>query len=280
MPGEPGHLLTTRAAVLGSPVAHSLSPVLHTAAYRALGLDDWEYTVVDVPEAGLEPYVRGLGPQWRGLSLTMPLKEVALEVAGSASELARSTGVVNTLVHGADGDWRGENTDVHGVRVGLAEAGIERVGEAVIVGSGATARSAIAALAALGAQQVHLMVRGSVRPRTTRLLEELGIRVTVRAMGDWPARFDVVVSTVPEGGAAAADTLPPGGSAVLDVVYGGRTSALARVAAEHGYAVVPGTTMLLHQAAEQVRLMTGHDAPVEAMRAALDAALDAAGRVP
>jgi shikimate dehydrogenase len=264
-----------RAGVLGSPIAHSLSPVLHTAAYEALGLVDWEYSAIDVDVPSFRRHVASLDDTWRGLSLTMPLKEIAFDVAAQASALATATGAINTLVRRPDDRWDGHNTDVAGIRVALVEAGFGKAERAVILGSGATARSAVAALAALGVRHVDFLVRGAVRVRTVQQAAAAGLTTSCRAIGDWPDEVDVVASTVPGGSTDAAATLPAGGRVLLDVVYGGAPSALAAAAAAQGYAVVAGTEMLLHQAAEQVRLMTGCDAPVAAMRQALDVALSA-----
>lgn len=261
------------AAVLGSPVAHSLSPVLHAAGYAALGLTDWEYTRVELPREALAAYVQGLDATWRGLSLTMPLKEVAFDVAAQVSPVARVTGAINTLIHREDGSWDGHNTDVAGIVLSLAEFGVEQAESAVLVGSGATARSVVAALVTLGVRRLDFMVRGDVRPETLAQAQAAGFEVGRCRMGQWPGDFDVVVSTVPEGVHTAAATLRAGGRLMLDVVYADGPSALATAAERHGYAVVPGTAMLLHQAAEQFLLMTGHAAPVEAMRAALDQAV-------
>ncbi|HEU4332018.1 MAG TPA: shikimate dehydrogenase [Lapillicoccus sp.] len=267
MPGEHGQVLK-RAAVLGSPIAHSLSPALHTAGYRALGLDDWEYTRADVTEDELVAFVSALGPEWRGLSLTRPLKEVAFEVATTVTGVARDTGSINTLLRRPDGGWDADNTDVIGILGALAEVGVTHVERPVVVGSGATARSVVAAVAALGATRLDVMVRSEIRAATLAQAEAAGLAVTRRDLGDWPDGVDVVVSTVPGDRSEAAATLPPGRGAVLDVVYG-TPSAFVEVAPGRGYAVAPGVSMLLHQAAEQLRRMTGRPAPVEAMRAAL-----------
>ena len=106
-----------RAAVLGRPVGHSLSPVLHTAAYAALGLADWSYTAVDCGAAELPGLLAGLGPDWAGLSLTMPLKRAALAVADSVHPLAAAVGAANTLVLG--GGRRAYTTDVAGIAEAL-----------------------------------------------------------------------------------------------------------------------------------------------------------------
>lgn len=262
-----------RAAVLGHPVSHSLSPVLHRAAYRALGLDDWSYDAADVDAGELADHVAGLDATWAGLSLTMPLKGPAFDVASWVSPLARATGAINTLVRRDDG-WHGDNTDVHGLVVALREAGIEHLTELLVVGSGATARSAVEAAGRLGASRVTFMVRGSARPETVAQAGRAGLEVAQTPLGRWPPVVDVVVATVPPASTSTwAGTLTTGGRALLDVVYGGGPTPLMLAASRAGYAVVPGTEMLLHQAAEQVRSMTGHAPPVAAMRAALTTVL-------
>ncbi|WP_366521062.1 shikimate dehydrogenase [Lapillicoccus sp.] len=263
-----------RAGVLGHPVSHSLSPGLHRAAYRALGLVDWSYDATDVDALELVAHVAGLDATWVGLSLTMPLKEVAFDVASAVSPLARATGAINTLVRRSDG-WHGDNTDVHGLVVALQEAGVEQLTDLLVVGSGATARSAVAAGSRLGATRVTFMVRGAARPETVAQAREAGLEVAQTPLGRWPEVVEVVVGTIPPTATSTwADTLPEGGRALLDVVYGDGATPLVLAAGRAGYAVVPGTEMLLHQGAEQVRLMTRHEPPVDAMRAALAAELD------
>jgi shikimate dehydrogenase len=256
--------------VWGSPVEHSLSPVLHRAAYRALGLTDWSYERREVDEARFPAAFAALGEEWRGLSLTMPLKEVGATVARSVSPTARDTGAVNTLVRESDG-WTGHNTDVHGIVSALREAGLERATRALVIGSGATARSAVAALGHCGTRSVTFMVRAQPRPETIAQARRAGLVVDIVSMGEWPVA-DVVISTVPPRSVPALDDLPSAGPqapVLLDVVYGEGRTPLAEAAARRGWTTVDGTSMLLHQAALQVRLMTGLEAPVEAMRAAL-----------
>lgn len=273
VPGGPG---PRRCAVWGSPIAHSLSPVLHRAAYLALGLHDWTYERREVDERGFEAALDALDDVWRGLSLTMPLKGVALRRAVVVSDTARETGGANTLVRHDDG-WHAHNTDVYGIRAALTEVlpvGVE-LRRALVVGSGATARSAVAALAGAGVREVTFMVRGAVRPETAAQAERTGLTVDVVPWGTWP-RCDVVVSTVPPSTVDGLDTFPAsaraGSGVVLDVVYGSGETALERVALNRGWRRARGVDMLLHQATEQVRLMTGRSAPVEAMREALDRA--------
>jgi shikimate dehydrogenase len=278
-------VLTHRAAVLGSPVSHSLSPVLHRAAYQALGLTTWDYGSYDVTEKALAAFVAGLDDSWVGLSLTMPLKEVALALAVSSSTTAQVTGAVNTLVRGPGG-WRGDNTDVHGLRMALTEAGVGtdvHPDGCVVVGSGATARAALVALSHLGVQQVTFVVRREVRPQTQALAERLGMHVTCLGFDAGPGPAALVVNTVPGGVAAGLRALVPAtdtARVLLDVVYGAAPSHLVATAREQGWRGVDGTRMLLHQAGEQVRLMTGFEAPLAAMDAALATALAARAGLP
>lgn len=262
-----------KCAVWGSPIAHSLSPVLHRAAYAALRLRDWTYEARDVDETGFDAALAGLDDQWRGLSLTMPLKEAALRTASHVTATAADTGVANTLVHGPEG-WTGYNTDVHGIAVALREAGCHDPTHAMIVGSGATARSAVAALASSGTRQITFMVRSSARPETVDQARRAGITVSEVPMGQW-SLSDVVISTVPPVAITGLGAFPRSDRdesprTVLDVVYGAGRTPLQTTAAAAGWTVQEGTVMLLHQATEQVALMTGRPAPLQAMADALD----------
>jgi shikimate dehydrogenase len=269
---------TRQAAVLGSPIGHSLSPALHLAAYRGLGLSHWSYGAHDVQAPGLRAFVAGLGPQWAGLSLTMPLKEVAFEVADTVSDLAREVGAINTLVRRPDGGWSGENTDVYGVSQALREAGEARVDSALVLGSGATARSVVAAMAALGCAKVTFAVRSLPRQETLDQTRRAGLVAAVVGLdqlADVLGDAQVVVSTLPAGalnGAALAPVLsaplPRSDQLLLDVVYTGWPTPLARSFRAAGSRAVSGLEMLVHQAAEQVHLMTGRRPPVDQMRAA------------
>jgi shikimate dehydrogenase len=260
-----------RAAVLGSPVAHSLSPALHAAAYAALGLTGWSYERIECREEQLALLVGRLGPTWVGLSLTMPLKRVALEVADEVSPLAAAVGAANTLL--LDGGRRAENTDVAGIVGALREAGLTAAGTAVVLGAGGTAQAALAALRELGVAEPAVLVRDPGRAGDLRAAaERLGVRpVVVGGLLDGPLPpADVVLSTLPAGAADAIAAHPwRGRPVVLDAVYAGWPTPLARSAAGAGCTVVSGLALLLHQAVEQVRLMTGLEPPVEAMRAAL-----------
>jgi shikimate dehydrogenase len=263
-----------RAAILGSPVAHSLSPALHTAAYAALGLDGWRYDRIECQEKELDDLVAGLGPEWIGLSLTMPLKRVTLQVADRVSDLAGSVGAANTLVRTGSG-WSADNTDVAGIVRALRENGMESVDRALVLGAGGTAQAALAALAELGEPAPTVLVRDPSRTAELRATaERLGVRPVITG-GLLDATFppvDVVISTLPP---EAADVLVPqpwlGRPLVLDVIYAPWPTALAGSAFAAGCRVIGGLPVLLHQAAAQVELMTGRPAPVAAMRDALTA---------
>lgn len=271
-----------RAAVLGSPVAHSLSPALHRAAYAALHLDGWRYDAVDVPEDRMAAFLAGIDDAWVGLSLTMPLKRVVRPLLVSESALATAVGAVNTVTFTERGPV-GDNTDVHGIVAALAEAGTTRAGAAAVLGGGATACSAVAALRALGVAAPTVHVRSPERSGDVVAAGgRLGLAVALHPL-DVDSVVDaapqVVVSTLPAGAADAlaaglADRLVAAAVAsgrpapvLLDVVYAPWPTALAAAWQAAGGSVVSGFEMLLHQAAEQVRLMTGHEPPVPAMRA-------------
>ncbi|MEU6744229.1 shikimate dehydrogenase [Streptosporangium sandarakinum] len=264
----------TRAAVLGSPIAHSLSPVLHRAAYAAMGLDGWRYEAIECDEAALPGLVAGLGPEWAGLSLTMPLKRAVLPLLDTVSELAVQVGGANTVVF-ADGARHGHNTDVHGIVRALAEAGVAPPRSATILGGGATAASALAALRELGLAEAALVVRDPERARpTAETAERLETALQVLTFDKIGTALeaDLVVSTLPAGAADRLADLVAGVPALFDVVYAPWPTRLAAAVAARGGTVVGGFPMLLHQAVRQVELMTGRsDVPVEAMRAAGEA---------
>ena len=258
-------------------MAHSLSPVLHRAAYDALGLTDWTFERHDLGADQLPAFLESLGPDWRGLALTMPLKEAALALAAVATDTARRTGAANTLVRHGDA-WHADNTDVWGIRASLLDAGVQAAagGRALVLGSGATARSALAALATLGIREIVFGVRDRVRTETLLQAEIAGMTTSVVALDDAArvvAEAAVTVSTLPPGGgdgvaAALGEEGLTGQGVLLDVVYAGWPTPLAAAAQRAGLGVVPGIEMLIHQAAAQVRSMTGRDAPLAAMQAA------------
>jgi len=238
------------AAVLGSPIAHSLSPALHRAAYQVLGLD-WSYEKFEVSEAGLSNFLDSLHGDCRGLSLTMPLKDSAYSVATFRDEAAVQTRACNTLLK-HEGVWHGFNTDVQGFVTAFERGGVTSLDGAIVLGAGATARSALAALLRLGVRNVDVVARRSGQVlELAELFPEVAIRA--RTFGDELDEHPVLVSTLP---ATAADDvlLPPTVELVFDVVYAPWPTQLARSA--QGRQVLGGLDLLVGQAVEQVLLMT------------------------
>lgn len=263
-----------RAAVLGRPVSHSLSPLLHRAAYAALGLDDWRYDALDVGAGDLPELLAGLGEEWRGFSVTMPNKQAAVDVADVVEPLPRLLHAANTLIR-EDRGWRAENTDVAGIGTALQVAGVERVDRAAVLGAGGTAAAAAVALASLGARHVDVVVREPARADDlVRVLGVLGVPVTVSRLEGAVVDAPVVVSTVPVAGQPAVSALPwRAGQTVLDVLYAPWPTPLAERVTAAGGTVIGGAEVLFWQATAQVELMTGRPAPIAGMRRALDAAL-------
>jgi shikimate dehydrogenase len=265
-----------RAAVLGKPIAHSLSPVLHRAAYAALGFTDWIYDLVECDEQGLAAYVESRDKEWAGLSLTMPLKRTVLPLLDHVDHLAAATGGANTVVFKPAGR-HGYNTDVQAIVDALTEAGAPAPDSVTIIGAGATACSALAAVGKLGVPGADVVVRDP--SRATALLataDRLGLRARLRPWEELKnggaSLPDLLISTVPAGAAdeyaerlLVTHQAPP---AVLDVVYHPWPTPLARAAEAEGSIVASGYAMLLYQAAAQVELMTGSRAPLETMRKA------------
>lgn len=270
----------TRAAVLGSPIAHSLSPVLHRAAYRELGLTDWTYDRFEVDEAGIGPFLADLDGSWAGLSLTMPLKRAVIPLLDEVSDTAAAVEAVNTVVFTDDGRRRGDNTDVPGMLAALRERGVERVDRATVLGAGATASSALAALARICSGPVTACVRSEARAAEMRSWgNRLGLDVRTAPWLDAASALDapLVVATTPAG---ATDTLtgalPAAPGTLFDVLYDPWPTALAAAWSDRGGRVLGGLDLLVHQAVLQVEQMTGHrPAPLDAMRAAGESALAA-----
>ncbi len=266
-----------RCAVLGDPIAHSLSPVLHTAGYAAVGLD-WTYEAVRVPAGGLATFVVGLDETWRGLSLTMPLKREALPVADEVSERARLGGAANTLVldHAENGLWiAADNTDQPGAVAAIRERYDGTVGDVLVLGAGATAASTGLALAEMGARRIAVAARTPSRAAETvaaiashpaapqvRVLDLASVEVEDE---------DVVVSTIPAA-AQTPDLVSRVGDVevLFDVIYDPWPTPLARSAPR---VVVSGLDLLVHQASLQFTAFTGVPAPLAEMRAAGERAL-------
>lgn len=293
-----------RAAVLGHPIVHSMSPILHSAAYEELGLADWDYAKHDVDESQLPEFLASLGDDWAGLSLTMPLKQSVMPLLHHIEPLAQVTGAVNTVLFSGRGAGRmlvGTNTDVYGIVTALREGALpEPIKRAAIIGAGATASSAMAALAELGCASPVVYVRNLGRTATLRMAaQRMGVSPTFEVLrpvgsensGSESSRsetaaseiagYDAVVSTLPPfaadelaGQIVACGAKPRG--ILLDVAYDPAPTALIkawREATGIAASAITGERMLLHQAVEQVRLMTGKTGPVEAMSLALDAEL-------
>jgi len=273
-------LETKRAAVLGHPIAHSLSPALHRAAYQALGLP-WHYDAVDVDSGGLATFLRDLGPDWAGVSLTMPLKVEAVPLMDFIEPMAKLVGAVNTVLIQRFADQRhlvGANTDVHGIVAAFREAGIDRAGTGVVLGGGATATAAIAALGQLGVTTPVVAVRDRARAGALlRASTKMGLTVRFVTLDEAASRAsgaDLVVSTIPaDAGAAVGAEVTTASGTLLDVIYSPLVTPLGSAWETAGGSRIGGERMLLHQAAEQVRLMTGLEAPIHEMNAALLAVL-------
>ena len=258
-----------RAGVLGSPVAHSLSPALHRAAYAALGLD-WTYDRYEVTESELPAFFGELDEEWAGLSLTMPLKSAIIPLLGEVDEVAGIITSVNTVLPGTQG-WRGTNTDVFGIVRSLVERLTQAPLRATVIGAGATARSAIAALAELEVREILIVAR---RPEAAadlvRLAGQFGLAGHAEPFEPNAELLasDIVISTLP-GGAAEPWAMCAGGArgVLLDASYHPWPTPMA--AAWASDRVASGRDMLLWQAVRQVELMTDRAAPVAAMAAAL-----------
>jgi len=261
-----------KAAVLGSPIAHSKSPQLHLAAYRELGLDDWTYDRIECGAEELPGVVGGFGPEWVGVSVTAPGKFAALRFADEHTERAEQVGSANTLVRTPQG-WRADNTDVDGIAGAIGSTS----GQALVCGSGGTAPAAVVGLAQLGVSGITVVARN---PDKAARLVDLGTRIGVATrfcgldggeLADEVAAAEVLVSTIPADVASryagAFATIP----VLLDAVYDPWPTPLAAAVAAAGGRVINGLQMLLHQAFAQVEQFTGLAAPREAMTCALEA---------
>lgn len=259
-----------RAAVLGSPIAHSRSPQLHLAAYRALGLHDWTYDRIECDADALPALIGGFGPEWVGVSVTMPGKFAALAVADERTDRAVLVGSANTLVRTATG-WLADNTDVDGVAGALGAV----TGPAIVLGSGGTAPAAVVALAGLGVPRLTVVARNADKAaRLVDLASGLGVPAGFCGLDDpdlagLAGAAGVLVSTVPAEVAARHTLILAGVPVLLDAVYHPWPTPLAAAVGAVGGTVISGLQMLLHQAFAQVEMFTGLPAPREAMTCAL-----------
>lgn len=267
-----------RCAVLGQPIAHSLSPLIHTRAYEVLGIaGEWTYGRHEVGEDELAAFVAGCGPEWVGLSCTAPLKQVLLGL-GEASDRARLLGSGNTFLFN-EGSPLVENTDVTGLVGAFARAGVGSASSALLLGNGATARSALYALAEMGVRDALVLARSEDNARASlgELGRTLGVRLSYGPWGtvpDAPAA-DVLVSTV----SAPLASEVAGGlvrmvRACFDATYNHYPTELDRAARAAGIVQLSGIDLLVGQALDQIRLMTGRSCPPEPL---LDAAYAALG---
>ena len=269
------------AAVLGSPIAHSLSPVLHRAAYEHLALEGWSYRAIECTADALPERISQArrDPSFGGYSLTMPLKLAVLPLLDDLEQLADQVGAVNTVVPQAGGLY-GANTDVPGMVSALQEAGITSIANPVVLGGGGSAQAAIAALGLLGAAKVSVVVRDQRRvDGLAAVAERSGVELVIR---DWspagPDEADLVISAVPAG---AREALAPWArnwgpaTALFDLVYAPWPTPLAAAAERAGARVLGGLELLVHQAVGQIALMTGRTVDVAILRAAGERALAA-----
>lgn len=272
-------MTTVRCAVLGSPIAHSLSPALHRAAYAHLGLSDWEYQRHQVEADQLPGFVADLDDSWRGLSLTMPLKVAALEL-GDPDELSVLAEAGNTMIFDS-GQRKVYNTDVGGLVSAFAAAGVDKINSATVLGSGATARSSLISASRMGAEIVRLVARRRDHAQGTfaGLADRLKINLEVATWGPAVPRSDVLISTVTKGATDPIAEQAAGAAPVIfDVIYDPWPTALAAAAQRAGRTVINGLDLLVHQAVGQIELMTGrtvgYQLLLDAGRRALDGVKD------
>ncbi|MEU6062568.1 shikimate dehydrogenase [Streptomyces sp. NPDC047097] len=263
-------------AALGSPAGRCLAPVLHRAAYAAMGLDDWSHEAVACDEATLPGLLGSFGTYWAGATLAVPLPRAVLPLLDEVSELAMDVGGADTVVvrHGRS---VGEHTGAHGIMSAIHQAGLTAPGSAVVLGGGAAACSALAALREVGVREPVVVVRERDHALEVEAAAgRLGVSVELRhvdELGRLLRGVPVVVSTLPAGAAdALAPTVARSGAAVLDAVCSAWPTRLAKAAGFAGSTVVDGLTMRLHRTVRQIELLTGRagvgELPFAAMRAA------------
>lgn len=263
--------MTSYAAIVGSPVAHSKSPQMHNAAYQELGLD-WQYLRQEVPLGELANFIQANRSSFKGLSVTMPLKEEAIKVADSVTPLAKLLNSANTLAF-TDAEIRAGNTDVIGIRDAIWQNTKKKFKSATIIGTGATARSALAAVMALKIPQVSLVGRDSEKVENLcNLANQLRVQVKTHTWNEMVKTMDaeLVISTVPKGVMDEyAMLIPFNPKVLLDVNYDPWPSPLAREWLLRSGRVVSGLEMLLFQGVKQFEIFTKRKPPIKVMRAAL-----------
>lgn len=252
--GEPGcerilvGMVSQHLAVLGSPIQHSKSPLIHAAAYESLGLD-WDYGRYDLSIEQFVAFMNLRDASWRGFSVTMPLKEIAANYCSALSPTAAKTGIANTLLNAGSG-WLGFNTDVFGIKHAISAAGLHSASKVAVVGSGATARSAALALHE-AFPDAQLVVNARNEDKAAKMLSELAIPGDVAALNDLVAS-DITVSTLPKGTFVPASRQK---GALLDVAYDPWPSKPSRDYDE----AISGLEMLLWQALAQIRIFATGD---------------------
>lgn len=282
----------SQLGVLGQPIAHSMSPAIHREAYRVLGLP-WQYEPFDLPESGFEAFVMSKGAEWRGFSITMPLKEEAFRLAAVVDPVAAESEVVNTYLQltstpAGQPRWAGFNTDVAGLARAIARVELDAT-RTVVIGAGATAVSAILAARQLGAQEITVIARnaaavsalvakfdGSAEPGGTPITV-FGTTFEAAESGELQDKFaeaSLVISTIPGPAgklASIPDTLVQ--APLFDVAYDPWPSPLSERWEGAGGTAFAGLEMLVEQALIQVRIFMNGDPGValEDEQAVLDA---------
>ena len=272
-------LLEMKAAVIGSPISHSLSPLLHQAAYEQLGLDH-TYSAIEIDQETFPSFIDSLDSNWLGLSLTMPLKEIAFEVVQTVSEVAALAGSINTIL--INNELSGDNTDIYGLAKAITETTSKQISVASIFGAGATTRSALVALEGLGVEDIYLLARNPEKvAKCVDLGNELGISVDM--VPEISTNFlstDLVINTTPKGVADDfAQFISKPNGLYFDVVYDPWPTKFAHDWLAQGGQVIAGHQMLLHQAVRQVQLMTGKTPDVAHMQNVLTQELRRRGQL-
>lgn len=258
--------------VIGKPVSHSKSPVIHLSAYQALGLD-WAFQAVEVATDELATFLASLDPRnTSSVSVTMPLKFEAARSATTTSDVVKLTGTANTLVPRGD-TWYAENTDIIGIEasLGAREYSWGHDTSAVIIGTGGTAIAALVALSNLGIGEVSVIGRsedGLARIRELAGLMKLKIS-TLRLEDQTHIGADLVISTVPSSATGLLELIPDSPRVLFDVTYDPWPTELAERWFLKGGDVIGGLDLLVNQAAPQIEMATGLAAPIAVMREAV-----------
>lgn len=289
-----------QAGVVGYPVSHSLSPVIHNAGYQTLGLSNWHYTYYEIPEDSFLEFITALPEQVYGLSVTMPHKINAFTLADRHSEWAKLSRVANTLIREGDG-WFADNTDIYGITEALTKPIKDSFGfseelsksmttglNGAVIGSGATAKSAVLAFRELGIRQIQIYARNYETARNLAGFgQDLDLDIFVKPLAEWDlGNAEIHVVTLPPGHGVipkdkklrelltTATVTSKKPRILLDIVYKNWPTEVAKIAKESGVLVVNGLEMLIYQAAKQFELMTDKPAPVAEMFKAVVTAKD------